>query len=67
MSQALLCAWRRKPLTNHTNGIFNNLAPAVDSQKELWIFWYTQDEPKCIELFKSNGLVCKLNKNNFLY
>lgn len=59
LSQALLCTWRRKPRLNvkTSESVFENPTALIDVQKELWIFWYSQEEPKCIDIFKENGLI----------
>jgi hypothetical protein len=28
-----------------------------DSQKELWLFWYSAEEPKVIEEFKNRSMM----------
>uniref|UniRef100_A0A914LHV8 Mediator of RNA polymerase II transcription subunit 13 n=1 Tax=Meloidogyne incognita TaxID=6306 RepID=A0A914LHV8_MELIC len=52
----LLCTWRRRPPVASTLAAFGNPIPRPDAQKELWIFWYTSEEPKLVEDFKLRGL-----------
>lgn len=58
LNQGILCAWRRKPRGNcNAQDVSQDPTPQVEAQKELWIFWYSE-EPACINTFKESGLVC---------
>uniref|UniRef100_A0A915DHG8 Mediator of RNA polymerase II transcription subunit 13 n=1 Tax=Ditylenchus dipsaci TaxID=166011 RepID=A0A915DHG8_9BILA len=57
LAQSLLCTWRRRPLLCDVNAVFKDPTPQIDAPKELWVFWYAQDEPKCIETFMADGLI----------
>ncbi|CAK5081744.1 unnamed protein product [Meloidogyne enterolobii] len=45
-----------RPPVASTLAAFDNPIPRPDAQKELWIFWYTSEEPKLVEDFKLRGL-----------
>lgn len=45
-----------RPPVASTLAAFGNPIPRPDAQKELWIFWYTSEEPKLVEDFKLRGL-----------
>jgi hypothetical protein len=48
-----------RPPVASTQAAYDKPIPRPDAQKELWIFWYTSDEPKFVENFKSRGLFGK--------
>lgn len=56
LKENLLCTWRRRPPIASASAAYDNPIPRPDTQKELWIFWYTSEEPKLVEDFKSRGL-----------
>lgn len=59
LQAGILCAWRRQPPSSTTT---NNplLIPdyRIDVVKELWVFWYSQEEPELLSQFTSH-LSCK--------
>lgn len=59
LSEGLLSTWRRRPKFSDPNSAFEDPTPKLDVQKELWVFWYAQDEPKELDAFKSQGLIGK--------
>ncbi|VDK47658.1 unnamed protein product [Anisakis simplex] len=58
LQSGILCAWRRQP--THTSNQLSTLQLPdyrIDVIKELWIFWYSQDEPEALAQYTSN-LAC---------
>lgn len=53
----LLCTWRRRPPTTTVQTAYEQPIPMPDSQKELWLFWYSAEEPKVIEEFKNRSMM----------
>lgn len=52
----VLCTWRRRPPQAGVQTAYEKPIPQPNAPKELWIFWYTADEPKLIEQFQSRGM-----------
>lgn len=55
LNQNLLCTWRRQPRCEATNSYSEDPTPTSDSLKELWVFYYSSEQPKCIDTFTSSG------------
>lgn len=58
----VLCTWRRRQRQQleTTSVAIENVSLRLDTPKELWIFWYSNDEPELIKiLMKDNGLICE--------
>lgn len=57
----VLCTWRRKQRQDPSSISIENVPLRLDTPKELWIFWYSNDEPELIKvLMKENGLIGSL-------
>uniref|UniRef100_A0A914HFG2 Mediator of RNA polymerase II transcription subunit 13 n=1 Tax=Globodera rostochiensis TaxID=31243 RepID=A0A914HFG2_GLORO len=55
VADGVLCAWRRRQPPCAT-AAYESPVPRANATKELWLFWYSADEPKHIEQFKAEGL-----------
>ncbi|MFH4976590.1 hypothetical protein AB6A40_003299 [Gnathostoma spinigerum] len=55
LQAGILCAWRRQPPQQSST---LNALPLpdyrIDVVKELWVFWYSQEEPNCLAEFTSH-------------
>ncbi|VDN19445.1 unnamed protein product [Gongylonema pulchrum] len=58
LQAGILCAWRRQP-PQPTGTLAALQLPdyRIDVVKELWVFWYSQEEPSCLTEF-TNHLAC---------
>jgi hypothetical protein len=57
----VLCTWRRKQRQDPLSISIENVPLRLETAKELWIFWYSNDEPELIKvLMKENGLIGKI-------
>uniref|UniRef100_A0A183C4A1 Mediator of RNA polymerase II transcription subunit 13 n=1 Tax=Globodera pallida TaxID=36090 RepID=A0A183C4A1_GLOPA len=55
VADGVLCAWRRRQPPCAT-AAYESPVPRANATKELWLFWYSADEPKHIEQLKAEGL-----------
>ncbi|KAL3083455.1 hypothetical protein niasHS_011257 [Heterodera schachtii] len=55
VADGVLCAWRRRQPPSAA-AAYESPVPKANAAKELWLFWYSVDEPKHIEQFKAEGL-----------
>ncbi|KAI6194899.1 Mediator of RNA polymerase II transcription subunit 13 [Aphelenchoides besseyi] len=55
----VLCTWRRRPHleTASTSSSIATIQLSVNTAKELWIFWYSNDEPEIIKKLLDSGLI----------
>jgi len=52
--QNMLCTWRRRTPELNMHSATNDLTDNFNMQKELWIFWYSEEEPPIIQTFRNN-------------
>lgn len=60
LQAGILCAWRRQPPQPSTTLAAMQLPDyRIDVVKELWVFWYSHEEPDCLTEY-TNHLACML-------